>query len=29
MQETMSARPLGGDRRVLVLALVLGAISAG
>ena len=29
MQETMSVRPLGGDRRVLVLALVLGAISAG
>ena len=29
MQETMSMRPLGGDRRVLVLALVLGAISAG
>lgn len=29
MQETMSARPLGADRRVLVLALVLGAISAG
>ena len=29
MQETMSARAWGGDRRVLILALGLGAISAG